>query len=178
MSLILVAGWLPRIPKHKTPITHNPNGLAWSFILCVLPIIKLPVNSLRSAIAQFEETIRRGFLILQPSALLSQPHWHPQLSWASQHPQPAEAATWKSYTVACFVVMQVAWWETMLIAPLSDSIVALKEKEKFKGPEQNWLEKKDQVKLLRLIDKWTVRHVVWATLPLVSGMIALSPVIF
>lgn len=95
---------------------------------------------------------------------------------ASQHPDYAEAAIWKTYAVACFVVVQVGWYETVLIVPLSESIVALKEN--FKGPEQNWLEEKIQVELFRLIDTWTVRHVVRATLPLVAGMIVLSSAIF
>lgn len=78
--------------------------------------------------------------------------------------------------MACFVVVQVGWYETVLIVPLSESIVALKEH--FKGPEQNWLEDKTQVELFRLIDKWTLRHVVRATLPLVSGMIVLYSAVF
>lgn len=78
--------------------------------------------------------------------------------------------------MACFVVVQVGWYETFLIVPLSESIVALKED--FKGPEQNWLEDKAQMKLLRLIDTWTLRHAIRATLPLVSGMIVLFSAIF
>lgn len=90
---------------------------------------------------------------------------------ASKQLDAVEAATWKTYAVACFVVVQVGWYETFLIVPVSDKIVALKEN--FKGPEQNWLEDETQAELFRLIDIWTVRHVVRATLPLLSGMILL-----
>jgi hypothetical protein len=174
VSLILVAGKLPFVPIK--PKYLQPQGLAWSFILWVVPIIKVPVNSSRSAIVQFEETIRRGGLILAPVCISLAASLALTSFLASKQLDPVEAATWKTYALACFVVVQVGWYETFLIVPVSEKIVALKED--FKGLEQNWLDDRTQVELFRLIDIWTVRHVIRATLPLVSGMIVLSSAVF
>lgn len=78
--------------------------------------------------------------------------------------------------MACLAIVQVGWYEAFLIAPVCEKIVALKEN--FKGLEHSCLEDRTQVELFRLIDVWTVRHIVRATLPLVSGMIVLSSAVF
>ncbi|KAF1349187.1 hypothetical protein BDV97DRAFT_276192, partial [Delphinella strobiligena] len=147
-------------------------GLAWCFILWVVPIIKLPTNTSRSAIAQFEETILRGFFYLRPSSIALAATLALTAYLTSRHPDPRGAEAWKMYALSCFVVVQVAWWEIVLIFPLNDAVIAMKEK--LKGPKQDWLKKADQVELVRMIDLWTKRHVVRATLPLLAGMILLS----
>ena len=149
-------------------------GVAWCFNLWVIPIIKL--NSSPSAIAQLEETSRRGGIWLEPLnagivALLAA-----TALVLSQHDDPTEAATWKNYAAASGILVQVAWWERVTIFPLDNSITVMKDnKEHFKSSERNWLNGKSQLELMRLMDSWTKRHAVRATLPFLAAMTALSP---
>ena len=139
----------------------------------MIPIIKL--NKSTNAFLQLEDTSRRGGIWLEPlnasvAALLA------VMSFlVFQHPDSNEAAQWKIYAAASATLVQVAWWERVLIFPLDDAIAAMKDDPaNFKDPACTWLETRAQVELGRLMDTWARRHAVRATLPLLAAMIALS----
>ena len=65
-----------------------------------------------------------------------------------------------------------------MIFSLDDAAVAMKENQKnFEGIEGTWLQQSDQVEFRRIIDRWSLRHALRATLPLVAALILLSPMV-
>lgn len=177
ITLFFVSGLLVLIPRRcPGSVTDHVHitGIAWCFNFWVIPIIKL--NSSISAIAQFEETSRRGGIWLEPlNAGLAVSLAVTALILA-QHPDPTEAATWKFYAAASVTIVQVAWWERVTIFPLDASVAAMKDdKANFKGPEHNWLEDRSRLHFCHEIDRWTRRHFVRATLPLLGALIAVAP---
>ncbi|KAF2024553.1 hypothetical protein EK21DRAFT_78413 [Setomelanomma holmii] len=149
------------------------SGIAWSFNLWVVPIIKF--NKSSSAILQLEETSRRGGKWLEPlnasfafllglNALL-----------LSRHPDPAEGTYWKNYATACITLLQVAWWERVFIFPLEAYIATLsKHKGSLGGSQDSWMDEASRKVLHQSLDKWCQWHAVRATLPLVAALLALS----
>ena len=123
-----------------------------------------------------QEMARRGGIWLEPlnafiAALLAV-----TALVTSQHHNPEEAKAWRYYAAASFTLLQVAWWERVTVFPLDDEIVAMKdERQCFKGADQNWLVEKSQLRLWRMMDRWTLRHGVRATLPVLAALIAASP---
>ncbi|KAK1807234.1 hypothetical protein LTR12_018422, partial [Friedmanniomyces endolithicus] len=94
----------------------------------------------------------------------------------SQHPEPVEAAQWKSFAGASCTLFQVAWWERVMIFWLDDAAVALKDdRGNFKGGEGVWLREVAQVEFRSIVDLWGRRHAVRATLPLLAALILLAP---
>jgi hypothetical protein len=166
----------PYIPEDARTIAHDPHdtGIAWCFILWVIPLIKL--NNSSSAIAQFEETSHRGGVWLEPlNAGLAAALGTTGLI-LSQHPDPAEAALWKWNAAACITLVQVAWWERVTIFPIDDRVAAMKrDRQHFKDTDHKWLEDRSRMTLRRYMDSWTKRHAVRATLPLLAALIALAP---
>ena len=140
-------------------------GIAWCFNFWIVPIIKL--NGSSSAIAQFKETSYRGGIWLEPlnasiAALLAI-----TTLLLLNHPDPAESATWKWYGAASATLVQVAWWERVLIFPIDDSVAAMKDnKENFKGTDSAWLEPWSQAGLVRSMDSWSRRtRMKWRSAP-------------
>ncbi|KAL6702821.1 hypothetical protein ACN47E_000907 [Coniothyrium glycines] len=149
------------------------SGIAWSFTFWVVPIIKL--NQSNSAIAQLEETSRRGGAWLEPI----------NASFAfllgfiailiSRHPDPAEAAQWRYFAISCITLLQVAWWERVMIFPLEAKIVALRKNAgKSESAGGSRMDDTERNALHGLLDAWSRWHVVRATLPLIASLVALS----
>lgn len=148
-------------------------GVAWSFNLWVVPIIKL--NKSISAVTSLLETSRRGGMWLEPANAASAVLFGVNAILVSQHPDASEAALWKAYAISSAALFQVAWWERVFIFPLEEWIAALdKEKGKMGGSGDSWMDATTTMALHRDMDKWCRYHAVRATLPLIAGLVALS----
>ncbi|CAA9962459.1 hypothetical protein PTNB73_03360 [Pyrenophora teres f. teres] len=164
---------LPYVQWTITVCLFIATGIAWCFILWIVPIIKL--NKSISAIASLIEVSKRGGRWLDPVngsfafllafiAIL-----------VSRHPDASEAALWKYYAVSSAALFNVAWWERVFIFPLEDWIAALdKEKGKIGASSDRWMDATTGSALHRDMDKWCRYHSVRATLPLIAGLVALS----
>lgn len=140
-----------------------------------MPIIRL--NDSPSAFVQMQEMSRRGEAWLKPGsqflvallALTALATW--SISGAP------EAEKWWCYAAASFTLAQIAWWEYVTIFALDEEILAMKqEKHDCKGGDRQDLLGKDGTERLHgLMDQWSLRHSVRATLPLAAGLLALAP---
>ncbi|USP77347.1 hypothetical protein yc1106_04621 [Curvularia clavata] len=149
------------------------SGIAWSFNLWIIPIIKLNTSS--SAIAQLLETSRRGGAWLEPLNASFAFLFGITAALLSQHPDPAKAAQWKPFAVSFATLLQVAWWERVMIFPLEASIANLDQsKGKNGGTGAVWLDQATSKVLHQSLNKWSRWHAVRATLPLVASLIALA----
>jgi len=148
-------------------------GIAWSFNLWVIPIIKL--NKSISAVTSLLETSRRGGMWLEPANAAFAVLLGINAILVSQHPDATEAELWKQYAFSSAALFQVAWWERVFIFPLEDWIAALdKEKGKAGGSEDRWMDATTGMALHRDMDKWCRYHSVRATIPFIAGLVALS----
>lgn len=149
-------------------------GIAWCFNLWVVPIIRLNTSS--SAPSQMEEMARRGGIWLEPGNACIAALLAVVAVITSQHNDATEAAAWRYYAASSLTLLQVAWWERVTIFSLDDQIVALKDRKRdFKGPESTQMEEERGVKLSQIMDRWTLRHAVRATLPVVAAFVAVTP---
>lgn len=148
-------------------------GIAWSFNLWVVPIIKL--NTSNSAIAQLLETSRRGGAWLEPLNASFAFLFGITAALLSQHPDPAQAAQWKPFAASFATLLQVAWWERVMIFPLEAYIANLDQsKGKTGGTGAGWMDQATNKVLHKSLDKWCRWHAVRATLPLIASLIALA----
>lgn len=148
-------------------------GIAFSFNLWVVPIIKL--NKSSSAILQLEETSRRGGKWLEPLNASFAFLLGINAFILSRHPDPTEAARWKIYATACITLLQVAWWERVMIFPLEATIAAMRKNKKEVGDSaQSWMDEASRGVLHHALDRWCQWHTVRATLPLIAALTALS----
>jgi hypothetical protein len=132
------------------------------------------LNQSSSAIAQLLETSQRGGAWLEPLNASFALLFGVTAALLSQHPDPAEAAQWKPFAASFATLLQVAWWERVMIFPLEASIANLeKSKEKNRGPEGVWMDHATSKALHKSLDKWCRWHAVRATLPLIASLIAL-----
>ncbi|CAK1362210.1 unnamed protein product [Cercospora beticola] len=149
------------------------SGIAWGFSIFVLPLIRLPSNPSRSALDQFEKLVSRGGVTLQPASIICALvlAGAATLSWQSSD---AEVATgplsWRNSALACFVLLQVGWWEGVLITPLSAAIVDMKHSL---PPKESWLRDREQLQFHNSLKLWNAYHIIRAALPLVAGIILL-----
>ncbi|KAF2847111.1 hypothetical protein T440DRAFT_456868 [Plenodomus tracheiphilus IPT5] len=149
------------------------SGIAWSFSLWIIPVIKL--NKSSSAILQLEETSRRGGKWLEPLNASFAFFFGINALLLSKHPNPAEAAGWKCYATASLTLLQVAWWERVMIFPLEAHIAKMRKNKPSLGEfQENCMDDPSQQVLHQSLDRWSQWHVVRATLPLVAALIALS----
>ncbi|OAL44742.1 hypothetical protein IQ07DRAFT_549867 [Pyrenochaeta sp. DS3sAY3a] len=148
-------------------------GIAWSFNFWIIPIIKL--NPSVSAVAQFEETSRRGGRWLEPINACFAFTFAMMALLLSQHSDPSEATNWKAYAMSSATLFQVAWWERVMIFPLERSAARLKQNKVLpENSERIWMEDSSRAILHQIMDKWCRWHIVRATLPLIASLIALS----
>ncbi|EMD62928.1 hypothetical protein GGP41_004975 [Bipolaris sorokiniana] len=147
------------------------SGIAWSFNLWVVPIIKL--NPSKSAIAQLLETSRRGGAWLEPLNASFAFLFGITAALLSQHSDTSVASQWKPFAASFATLLQVAWWERVMIFPLEESIANLgKGKEKSGGAEGAWMDHETSKVLHKSLDEWSRWHAVRATLPLIGSLIA------
>jgi hypothetical protein len=83
---------------------------------------------------------------------------------------PSEAAAWKYYAAASATLVQVAWWERLLIFPIDRAATALRS-EKDAG--QGWLDDGSLKQLHRLLDRWGWYHSMRASLPFLAALVVL-----
>lgn len=93
----------------------------------------------------------------------------------TQHPNAEEAALWRYYAAAAFVLVQVAWWERVFVFPIDDAIAAMKDDNSNFKREQPHFHDGSQREFHRLMRRWSYMHAVRATLPLVAAVVALWP---
>lgn len=155
--------------------THKSRdaGIAWSFNLWVVPIIKLNPSS--SAMAQLLETSRRGGAWLEPLNASFAFLFGITAALLSRHPDPAKAAQWRPFAASFVTLLQVAWWERLMIFPLEASIANLEQvKNKSKDIGGFWIDDTTKTVLHKYLDKWSRWHSVRAMIPLIASLIALS----
>ncbi|KAK5680883.1 hypothetical protein LTS10_006641 [Elasticomyces elasticus] len=171
---LLVYTVIPWLQLLFTIILIFVSGIAWSFNLWILPIIRL--NASTSALTQFAEVSKRGAKYLDPLnagiaitlALVA--------ILQTQHTSPIEGTGWKVPAAASFTLFQVAWWERVMVFWFDDAAATLKlDRASSKGGEGLWLREVANVEFARIMDCWERRHAVRATLPLVAAVILLAP---
>ncbi|KAK4496170.1 hypothetical protein PRZ48_012150 [Zasmidium cellare] len=171
--LATIAAPVPVIALALTITLFFVSGIAWCFNLWVIPLIRL--NTSDSAIDQHKETVRRGGVWLEPLNAAIAASFAILAGLSTQHASPEEAALWKYYAAASFVLVQVAWWERVFVFSLDDAIAAMKDdKTNFKG-ERPHFHSGSQPEFHRLLSRWMVMHAARPTLPFIAAVIALWP---
>lgn len=132
------------------------------------------MNPSSSAVQQLLETSRRGGAWLEPLNASFAFMFGITAAVLSRHPDAAEAAQWKPFALTFLTLLQVAWWERVMIFPLEATIARLgKNNDKSGGTEKFWMDHATNKALHQSLDKWTRWHAVRATLPLIASLIAL-----
>ncbi|RMZ73870.1 hypothetical protein GMOD_00004672 [Pyrenophora seminiperda CCB06] len=166
-------GLFPILPYVQWTITIVLTfGSAWSFIIWVVPIIKL--NKSFSAVTSLIDMSKRGGKWLEPANASSAVLLAINAILVSQHPDASEAALWKLYAIGSAALFNVAWFEHFFIFPLENRIAALDEKSKMGGSGERWMDVLTGTTLHRDLDKWCRYHGVRATMCVVAASCAFA----
>lgn len=76
-------------------------------------------------------------------------------------------ADWKHNAAASFVLVQVAWWERVTIFPIERRLQSMAASEEDKGGMRQ--------EHVNLVNRWTSRHALRASLPFAAALIVLWP---
>lgn len=160
------------VQNHPTILltTYSP-GVAIALSGWVVPLLLLPSTPSRTITDQFEEIIRRGYRYLQPSSQLLAVALLATTALTYYHPDQDLAAEWKWYAAAALVLVQVAWYEVVLIFPINDQVIAMGDK--LEG-DDIWLEEREHAKLHELIRSWRRWHFGRIAAPFVAACLTLA----
>jgi hypothetical protein len=141
----------------------------------VIPAVLRPENTSRSMIAEFDETVSRGFTLLQPASRLLVVSMAALALATYCHPDAATSGQWTYHLAAGLIIAQTAWFEIVFIFPVNDRISALKRH--FVSKEDYHLPAKQQRELRELLEEWQRWQWGRVVLPLVAGVVALAVVL-
>ncbi|EME43098.1 hypothetical protein DOTSEDRAFT_54011 [Dothistroma septosporum NZE10] len=149
-------------------------GIAWSFNVFLLPIIKL--NPTTTAIPQLLHITTIGARTLDPANIIVALVLVLVSVLQAVYSDFSITTSWRVTALAAFILFQVAWWERLTVFPLERQAKATQERlEGAKGAESRegtWMKERDRAQFSKLLSRWGLMHMGRGTPPLIAvGML-------